>query len=185
MIGSTVYLFSPFQVQEQHKNGTRIKLDVSLKAPQIVVPLRSDSREVILADLGQLTLSNSFYHPPSEKTAFVEEFDIQLADLKVVRYVLRCYGEYHGNYKLHFCLRTVADYLSSDGKDVPCTSILVPFNLSLAVQRNLSASWYRDVPTIDLAAELQTLKVFNLVYSETCRPPLYKATWSCPIGLYH
>lgn len=75
-------------MQEQHKNGTRIKLTVSLEAPQIVVPLKSDSREVILADLGRLTLSNSFYHPPSEKTALAEDYDIQLADLQVIRYVI-------------------------------------------------------------------------------------------------
>lgn len=74
-------------MQEQHKNGTRIKLSVSLEAPEIVVPLRSDSKEVILADLGRLTLSNSFYHPPSESTALAENYDIQLADLQVIRYI--------------------------------------------------------------------------------------------------
>ena len=75
-----------FQVQEQHRNGTRIKLDVSLEAPQIVVPLKSDSEEVVLADLGRLTLSNTFYHPPMEKTAFAEEYSIHLTDLEVFRY---------------------------------------------------------------------------------------------------
>ena len=80
-------MFSFFlQVQEQHKNGTRIRLNVSLEAPEIVIPLKSDSAELILADLGRLTLSNSFYHPPNQKTALAEEFDIQLANLKVIRY---------------------------------------------------------------------------------------------------
>ena len=73
-------------MQEQHKNGTRIKLDISVKAPEIVVPLRSDSEEVILVDLGKLTLSNSFYHPPTEETALAEEYNIQLADLQIIRY---------------------------------------------------------------------------------------------------
>jgi hypothetical protein len=80
-----MYQPSLLQVQEQHNNGTRIKLSVSLEAPEIVVPLRSDSEELIVADLGRLTLSNSFYHPPSEKDAFAEEHTIQLSDLTVIR----------------------------------------------------------------------------------------------------
>lgn len=73
------------QVQEQHKNGTRIKLDVSIEAPEIVVPLKSSSDDVILADLGKLKLSNSFYVVPSEKTAIAEAYDIKLSNLQVSR----------------------------------------------------------------------------------------------------
>lgn len=40
----------------------------------------------------------------------------------------------------------------------PLSSILEPFNLSLAMKRNLS-SWYTAVPTIDLVASLGDLKV--------------------------
>lgn len=76
------------QVQEQHKNGTRIKLDISVYGPEIVVPLKSDSDHVILADLGKLTLSNSFYHPASEAKAIAEQYKIDLADLQVFRYYL-------------------------------------------------------------------------------------------------
>ena len=43
------------------------------------------------------------------------------------------------------------------------SSILVPFNLSLLAKRNLSASWYRGIPTIDLTANLDTLKVRNML----------------------
>lgn len=75
------------QVQEQHKNGTRIKLDVSIEAPEIVVPLKSDSEDVILADLGKLKLSNSFFIVPSESAAIAEAYDIRLSNLQVSRYL--------------------------------------------------------------------------------------------------
>lgn len=88
-----IFLFS--KVQEQHKNGSRIKLDVTIEAPQIVVPLKSDSEEVVVADLGCLTLSNTFYRPPpppsppqgggKETSALAEKHDINLTNLEAFR----------------------------------------------------------------------------------------------------
>ena len=75
-----------------------MKLRVSLKAPEIVIPLHSDATEVIVADLGVLELKNTFkcvasgnsdegrgttggqQHPP-----IFEEYNIQLNDLQVCR----------------------------------------------------------------------------------------------------
>ena len=34
-----------------------------------------------------------------------------------------------------------------------------PFNFSTVLERNLSASWYRDIPTIKVDANFDTLKV--------------------------
>ena len=79
-------------MQEQHKNGTRVRLDISIDAPEIVVPLKSTSDEVILADLGKLRLSNSFFVPPSEEKAIAELYDITLTDFQVTRYC-RCSAE--------------------------------------------------------------------------------------------
>ena len=42
-------------------------------------------------------------------------------------------------------------------------SVLDPFNLDLDMKRNLSASWYRGMPTIALSAQLGTLKVALVV----------------------
>lgn len=74
------------QLQEQlYKNALRIKLDVSIVAPEIVVPLHSDSDEVIVADLGMLTLSNTFHTVPAEKRAMGEEHNVKLSNLQVTR----------------------------------------------------------------------------------------------------
>ena len=70
--GSHSHTHTHTQVQEQHESGTHIKLDVSIEAPEIVIPLKSDSDEVVLADLGKLKLSNSFFLVPQEKTAIAE-----------------------------------------------------------------------------------------------------------------
>ena len=63
----------------------RIKLDVCIDAPEIIVPLQSTSDEVILADLGKLRLANSFYVPAAEANAIAELYDIKLTDFKVTR----------------------------------------------------------------------------------------------------
>ena len=45
-----------------------------------------------------------------------------------------------------------------DGR-APKQSIMEPFNFSTVLERNLSASWYRDIPTIKVDANFDTLKV--------------------------
>ena len=37
--------------------------------------------------------------------------------------------------------------------------MLEPFTLDLCLKRNLSAAWYKGMPTIDVAANLGTLQV--------------------------
>ena len=37
---------------------------------------------------------------------------------------------------------------------------MMPFNFSTVLERNLSASWYREIPTIKVDAKLDDLKVF-------------------------
>ena len=58
---------------------------------------------------------------------------------------------------------SVSVYRTNTSKKDAISSILVPFNLSLLAKRNLSASWYRGIPTIDLTANLDTLKVRNML----------------------
>ena len=67
------------------ENASRIKLDISIDAPEVVVPLGACSEEVIVADLGMLKLSNSFHLVPSEERAMAEAYDITLTKLQVSR----------------------------------------------------------------------------------------------------
>lgn len=44
----------------------------------------------------------------------------------------------------------------------PKRLIMRPFNFSTSLERNLSASWYRDIPTIKVDAKFNTLEVSSL-----------------------
>ena len=55
------FFFFPFpQLQEYHKNSPRIKLDVAIQAPLVIVPVSSQSKRVLVADLGNLEVHNDF-----------------------------------------------------------------------------------------------------------------------------
>ena len=41
----------------------------------------------------------------------------------------------------------------------PKQLIMEPFNFSTALERNLSASWFRDIPTITVNAKFENLSV--------------------------
>ena len=75
-----------------------MKLDISIQAPEITIPLKSDSTEVIVADLGSLSLSNSFHVAKImdvtsdlgviQQAAIYERHDIKLNNLQIFRYTL-------------------------------------------------------------------------------------------------
>lgn len=58
---------------------------MAIEAPEVVVPVRSDSDEMILVDLGKLKISNSFFIVSAESKAIAEDYDITLSDLQVFR----------------------------------------------------------------------------------------------------
>jgi len=59
------------QVEELHKNGQRIKLNIAINGPE-VTSVSSESREATVAYLGFLRL-----------LAILEEYEIKLRDLQV------------------------------------------------------------------------------------------------------
>ena len=70
----------------------RIKLDVSIRAPEITVPLNSLSHDIVVLDLGQLTLMNEFLSldvgfSDEQSVALYEQYYIKLTELKLYRYI--------------------------------------------------------------------------------------------------
>lgn len=57
-----------FQVQEGPKNAARIKLDVQAGSPVILAPISSRSKELLVINLGNLTLTNCFLSAGSKGT---------------------------------------------------------------------------------------------------------------------
>ncbi|XP_037079410.1 vacuolar protein sorting-associated protein 13C-like [Pollicipes pollicipes] len=122
----------------------RAKLSVTMKAPVILVPQSSRSDRVLVADLGNLNVSNRLEMGPWSQLstpAVLDKMTLKLDNLKFYRGQLAADGSVHSE-----CL------------------ILQPVTLAVQVTRNLSVSWYRDEPEIDILATLGDLTV---VLSET------------------
>ena len=75
------------QVKEMHQDGKRVKLDVDVRTPEIVVPVSSQSAQLVVADLGHLKLTNTFHLHSKRREALFEKYSIQLLDLQLYRYI--------------------------------------------------------------------------------------------------
>ena len=68
----------------------RIKLDISVEAPEITMPLNSKSCDVVVLDLGQFSLTNGFLgldvgFSKDKSMALYEQHHMELKDLKLYR----------------------------------------------------------------------------------------------------
>lgn len=124
-------------VKELAERSTRISLNVHFNAPIIFLPQSSSSNNVIVADLGRISVKNSFATQPFKSDAeippVVDIMKVKLTDLKM----------YRTTYK--------------NDKFQGETQLLMPVNLDLEVQRNLSSNWYHNIPDIEIAAHLKPL----------------------------
>ncbi|XP_068438571.1 intermembrane lipid transfer protein VPS13C isoform X2 [Clinocottus analis] len=116
----------------------RLSTDIKLKAPLIVVPQSSTSQNAVVVDLGLITVGNSFSLLPVEGfslPAVVEKMDVRLTQLKLCRTTL--------------------------GRDAPHhdVEILQPINLELLVTRNLAASWFTQIPGVQVQGVLRSLNM--------------------------
>ena len=76
--------------KEFTQKAPRIQLDIQLQAPIVVVPQHSRSDNAIVADLGNISLANSFRIVDGKVSAVgmpavLEEMSIHMTDLKFVR----------------------------------------------------------------------------------------------------
>lgn len=76
-------------VKELSERSTRISLEVHFNAPVIFLPQSSSSSNVIVADLGKLSVKNRFVKQPfkSDSTIppVVDKMTVKLTDLKMYR----------------------------------------------------------------------------------------------------
>ena len=132
----------------------KIKFDVNVQAPNILLPFNSLRREGYIVDLGYIGVSNSFQVIPEtssmETKAILDIITIDLSGLTVYRYpccvvccsLYCCYGD-----------RFVMGNLLCKH-----LSVLNPLKTEIVVERNLS-SWYKEVPSIDVRLYLHPIKV--------------------------
>ncbi|ROI74411.1 Vacuolar protein sorting-associated protein 13A, partial [Anabarilius grahami] len=126
-------------VLELAERSTRISLDVDIKAPVVFLPQSSVSHNVIVADLGLVTVKNRFEMVSSPThTKIPPVMDIMavgLSDLKMYRTTF------------------------SDGLFNSEIQLLKPVNMDLSIKRNLSASWYHSIPDIQINAHLKPMSL--------------------------
>ncbi|XP_043102019.1 vacuolar protein sorting-associated protein 13A isoform X3 [Puntigrus tetrazona] len=126
-------------VLELAERSTRISLDVDIKAPVVFLPQSSVSHNVIVADLGLVTVKNHFEIVSSPThTKIPPVIDIMvvgLSDLKMYRTTY------------------------TDGQFKSEIQLLKPVNMDLSIKRNLSATWYHSIPDIQINAHLKPMSL--------------------------
>uniref|UniRef100_A0A663N2A5 Vacuolar protein sorting 13 homolog A n=1 Tax=Athene cunicularia TaxID=194338 RepID=A0A663N2A5_ATHCN len=130
-------------VKELAERSSRLALDINIKAPVVIVPQSAMSANVLVADLGLITVKNQFFIAKT-KTWYnlppvVDSMTVKLSELKLYR---SCYEQ---------------------GSLQTEVQLLQPLNLEVAVERNLAAAWYNEVPDIEISGRL---KPMNLILSQ-------------------
>uniref|UniRef100_A0A8B9KS96 Vacuolar protein sorting 13 homolog A n=1 Tax=Astyanax mexicanus TaxID=7994 RepID=A0A8B9KS96_ASTMX len=165
-------------VLELAEKSTRISLDVDIKAPVVFLPQSSISTNVIVADLGLVTVKNHFEIVPSPSHTkippILDVMSVALSDLKMYRWVFaltdydsyrRCDHDIFGWFVLN-----MSDVSNSyifhpyrttfkDEKFQTEIQLLKPVNMDLSIKRNLSASWYHSLPDIQINAHLKPMSL--------------------------
>uniref|UniRef100_A0A8C6JV32 Uncharacterized protein n=1 Tax=Melopsittacus undulatus TaxID=13146 RepID=A0A8C6JV32_MELUD len=130
-------------VKELAERSSRLALDINIKAPVVIVPQSAMSTNVLVADLGLITVKNRFFISKT-KTQYdlppvVDSMTVKLSELKLYR---SCYEQ---------------GLLQTE------VQLLQPLNLEVIVERNLAAAWYNEVPDIEISG---LLKPMNLILSQ-------------------
>uniref|UniRef100_A0A665TPL6 Vacuolar protein sorting 13 homolog A n=1 Tax=Echeneis naucrates TaxID=173247 RepID=A0A665TPL6_ECHNA len=124
-------------VKELAERSTRIALNIHFNAPVIFLPQSSSSSNVIVADLGLLSVKNRFSKQPCKSDAkippVVDIMTVRLTDLKLYR----------------------TTYINEGFQGE--TQLLKPVSLDLEVLRNLSSNWYHSIPDIEITAHLKPM----------------------------
>ncbi|KAM5242082.1 intermembrane lipid transfer protein VPS13C isoform 2-T2 [Hipposideros larvatus] len=115
----------------------RLLMDINLKAPVIIIPESSVSPNAVIADLGLIRVENKFSLVPMEHSLppVIDKMNIQLTQLKLSRTILEAGLPQH---------------------DI---EILKPVNMLLSIQRNLAATWYVQIPGMEIKGKLKPMQV--------------------------
>ncbi|XP_064497377.1 intermembrane lipid transfer protein VPS13A isoform X1 [Pseudopipra pipra] len=125
------------------ERSSRLALDINIKAPVVIIPQSAMSENVLVADLGLITVKNQFFIAKTRMCynlpPVIDSMTVKLSELKLYR---SCYEQ---------------------GSLQTEVQLLQPINLEVAVERNLAATWYNEVPDIEISGRL---KAMNLILSQ-------------------
>lgn len=81
-----------------YEQASRIKMNIKIKAPIILVPVHSRSLEAIVVDLGNLKISNQINNVDVKSDhgpAVIDEMKVELSDMKLSKVALHSQDELH------------------------------------------------------------------------------------------
>lgn len=127
-------------LQEAYDKCARISLSFTLKAPLILVPQDSNSLSGLLVDLGQITIKNKFELGKERNElgypAMFDKIQLELNNIKLSRVEL-----------------------STEGTIERENNLLEPISLTLNICRNLTISWLKQQPEVDIQANLKPIRI--------------------------
>lgn len=127
-------------LQEAYEQCSRISLCLTLRAPLILIPQDSRSLSGLMVDLGQITIKNKFEMGQERNElgypAIFDLINLQLQNVKISRVELTVKGSLEREYEL-----------------------LQPITLTITICRNLTISWHKQRPELEVQAKLKPIKM--------------------------
>ncbi|EPY77978.1 hypothetical protein CB1_001144017, partial [Camelus ferus] len=127
-------------VKELAQRSSRMALDVNIKAPVVVIPQSPVSENVFVADFGLITMTNTFHVITDSQTnppPIIDLITVKLSEMRLYR----------------------TQFINDAYQDV--LDLLLPLNLEVIVERNLSWEWYQEVPCFNVNAHLKPMEVLQ------------------------
>ncbi|XP_040844715.1 vacuolar protein sorting-associated protein 13A isoform X2 [Ochotona curzoniae] len=124
-------------VKELARRSSRMALDVNIKAPVVVIPQSPVAENIFVADFGLITMKNTFYmitESQSNPPPVIDLITVKLSEMRLYR----------------------SQYINDTYQQV--LDILLPLNLEVVVERNLSWEWYQEVPFFNVNAQLKPME---------------------------
>ncbi|XP_019503831.1 PREDICTED: vacuolar protein sorting-associated protein 13A [Hipposideros armiger] len=124
-------------VKELAQRSSRLALDVNIKAPVVVIPQSPVSENVFVADFGLITMTNTFHmirESQSNPPPIIDLITIKLSEMRLYR----------------------TQFINDAYQKV--LDLLLPLNLEVIVERNLSWEWYQEVPCFNVNAQLKPME---------------------------
>uniref|UniRef100_A0A673UTW3 Vacuolar protein sorting 13 homolog A n=1 Tax=Suricata suricatta TaxID=37032 RepID=A0A673UTW3_SURSU len=124
-------------VKELAQKSSRMALDVNIKAPVVVIPQSPVSENVFVADFGLITMRNTFHiitESESSAPPIIDLITIRLSEMRLFR----------------------TQFIDDAYQEV--LDLLLPLNLEVLVERNLSWEWYQEVPCFNVNAQLKPME---------------------------
>uniref|UniRef100_A0A182NLZ6 Vacuolar protein sorting-associated protein 13 n=1 Tax=Anopheles dirus TaxID=7168 RepID=A0A182NLZ6_9DIPT len=143
-------------VVEAYTQATRMKLNIKVKAPIIIIPVDSRSLKAVAMDFGHLSITNNFRDIPTENQhgpAVIDEMKIELKDMKLAK-VEVSHAETSSESFSRYGSEDVSYGLVPDQG-----AVLSPTSFTLIMKRNLSSGWYRDHPDMDISGRLKAVEL--------------------------